>query len=351
MTKSVVFQVSALSAAVILSTAAQASPDLSGGVWFNYQYQQNNESHKNAWGAIDSEALVLYADGNIEETPWSYSMEARFGPGSFSDADNNSSGGQYGLHKAWVGYQFASGPQLLIGKSQVPFGWKTSNFWPGDMFLAGYGDQMDIGVKVSQSLGSLHYDTALYLADDWGNSTDTMDDNGHWGSTTTYRKVQTIVGNLAYDLNEHTTVGISAQQGGLQELITDTREVSGDHQALNIYYTATYGNIWGKLAAIASERKLPGEYLDASIENKRYAAEVGFRSGAWTFYADLTYADPDTEGNDGKTIRAFAPGLSYQYGPGWLYLEYLTQDGYIDRDGRALEGNFDALYATIDFYF
>ena len=351
MTKSVAFKVSALTAAAILSTAAHASPNLSGGVWFNYQYQQNNDAHQESWGVIDSEALILYADGNVPDTPWTYSAETRIGPGSFTDADNNSTGGQFGIHKAWVGYQFEDGPMVTIGKSQVPFAWKTYNFWPGDMLLAGYGDQMDVGVKVSQTLGALHYDAALYLADDWSTSTDTMDDNRHWGSSTTYRKVQTFVGNLKYSINDMATVGASAQSGGLQELVSGDGEVSGDHNAAALYYTLKVGGLWAKASYIMSERNLPNEVADVTIENDRYAAEVGLNTGNWSFYADLTYAEPGTDGNDTDTIRAFAPGLSYDYGPGWMYLEYLTQDGYVDRNGMALEGDFDALYATIDFYF
>lgn len=351
MTKSVAFKVSALTAAAILSTAAHASPNLSGGVWFNYQYAQNDKAQQESWGVIDSEALILYADGNVPDTPWTYSAETRIGPGSFTDANNNSTGSQFGIHKAWVGYQFDDGPMITIGKSQVPFAWKTYNFWPGDMLLAGYGDQMDVGVKVSQTLGALHYDAALYLADDWSTSTDTMDDNGHWGSTTTYRKVQTFVGNLSYSINDMATVGVSAQSGGLQELVSGDGEVSGDHNAAALYYTLNFGGLWAKASYIMSERNLPNEVADVTIENDRYAAEVGLNTGNWSFYADLTYAEPGTDGNDTDTIRAFAPGLSYDYGPGWMYLEYLTQDGYVDRNGMALKGDFDALYATIDFYF
>ena len=351
MTKSVAFKVSALTAAAILSTAAHASPNLSGGVWFNYQYAQNDKAQQESWGVIDSEALILYADGNVPDTPWTYSAETRIGPGSFTDANNNSTGSQFGIHKAWVGYQFEDGPMITIGKSQVPFAWKTYNFWPGDMLLAGYGDQMDVGVKVSQTMGALHYDAALYLADDWSTSTDTMDDNRHWGSTSTYRKVQTFVGNLAYSVNDMATFGVSAQSGGLQELVSGDGEVSGDHNAAALYYTINFGGLWAKASYITTERNLPNEVADVTIENDRYAAEVGLNTGNWSFYADLTYAQPDTDGNDADTIRAFAPGLSYDYGPGWMYLEYLTQDGYVDRNGMALEGDFDALYATIDFYF
>lgn len=342
----------AAAAAVFFTASVHASPDLSGGIWFNYQYQQNNPQHENSWGVIDSEALVLYVDGDVEDTPWTYSAEARFGPGSFTDPDNNSTGDQFGLHKAWLAYQIEDGAKITLGKSQVPFAWKTANFWPGDIFLAGYGDQMDVGVKASQTLDSgLHYDAALYLADDWSTSTDTMDDNRHWGSQSTYRKVQTFVGNLSYTFSDVHTLGISAQKGGLQEMISGEGDISGDHQAAALYYVASAGPLSAKASVISTERNLPDEYADLTIENTRYAGELGYSSGNWFFYADLTYATPDTEGNNSDTIRAFAPGFSYDYGPGWFYLEYLTQDGYIDRDGQALEGNFDALYATLDFYF
>jgi hypothetical protein len=381
MTKSVAFKVSALTAAAILSTAAHASPNLSGGVWFNYQYQQNNDAHQESWGVIDSEALILYADGNVPDTPWTYSAETRIGPGSFTDSVNNSTGSQFGIHKAWVGYQFEDGPMVTIGKSQVPFAWKTYNFWPGDMLLAGYGDQMDVGVKVSQTLGALHYDAALYLADDWSTSTDTMDDNRHWGSSTTYRKVQTFVGNLSYSINDMATVGVSAQSGGLQAFEgneTDgysATEVSGDHNAAALYYTLKVGGLWAKASYITTERNVPEEsagdvYADGdgalaglNAKNDRYAAEVGLNTGNWSFYADLSYAQPNTDGSNVDTVRAFAPGMSYDYGPGWIYLEYLTQDGYVDRNGQVQDqyfdedlnptgpGDFDALYATIDFYF
>ena len=47
---------------------------------------------------------------------------------------------------------------------------------------------------------------------------------------------------------------------------------------------------------------------------------------------------------------AFAPGMRYDYGPGCIYLEYLTQNGFIDRNGEVGEGDFDAIYLSVDFY-
>ena len=245
---------------------------------------------------------------------------------------------------------------ITIGKSQVPFAWKTYNFWPGDMLLAGYGDQMDVGVKVSQTLGALHYDAALYLADDWSTSTDTMDDNRHWGSTSTYRKVQTFVGNLSYSINDMATVGVSAQSGGLQAFEgneTDgysATEVSGDHNAAALYYTLNLGGLWAKASYITTERNLPNEVADVTIENDRYAVSAGLNTGKWSFYTDLTYAQPDTDGNDADTVRAFAPGLSYDYGQ--ADVPRIPHSGRAGVDGNTVaRRRFRCLYATIDFYF
>ncbi len=242
---------------------------------FNYQYQQNNPQHQNSWGVINN--------------------EARFVPGAFTDPDNNSSGGQYGIHRAWIAYQIEDGAKITVGKSQVPFAGKTSNFWPGDMFLAGYGDQMDVGVKASQTLESgLHYDAALYLADDRSTSTDTMDDNGHWGSTATYRKVQTAVGNLSYALTDAHTLGVSAQAGGLQGLVSGEEDISGDHQAAALYYLGQFGALSAKASVIATERNLPDEVADLTLGNTRYAGELGCTYGKCFFFANLTYATPVT---------------------------------------------------------
>ena len=84
---------------------------------------------------------MLYFDHQAEGSQWLFSGEVRYGPGSFTDPLNNSSNDTFVLHKAWLGYTFNEESMLKIGKSQVPFGWKSINFWPGDMLLGGYGDQ------------------------------------------------------------------------------------------------------------------------------------------------------------------------------------------------------------------
>ncbi len=344
--------------ALPLPLMADAENSLSAGVWANYQYLPDDEANKNSGGEFNSEALILYADGDAkDEGKWLYSAEMRFGPGSFTDPENNSSGDQFSMHKAWVGWRLNDHSIVRVGKSQVPFGWKTSNFWPGDMLLAGYGDQMDVGFKLSGDQKQFHYDVAFYLADDWGStSTDTTDDNRHWGSATTYRKVQTLVGNWLWQATKQHSVGLSLQSGQLQDLTgTPDRPTSGSHDSAVLYYLGEIDNIFIKASYITQSRDLPTAYAESAelsntIENDRYAFELGYRSGPWTFYLDATAAKPKTSGGGTNTVSAFGPGLNYKYGPGWIYVEYLTQDGYVDRNGQVGEGDFDALYLSMDFY-
>lgn len=338
---------------------ALAESNLSAGIWGTYAYLPDDDTSKDTWGAFEGEALILYADGNAGEGEgrWLYSAEMRLGPGSFTDPANNSTGDQFALHKAWVGWQINDDHVVKVGKGQVPFGWKTYNFWPGDILLAGFGDQMDVGVQLSGDRGRWNYDAALYLADDWGStSTDTVDDNGHWGSSTTFRKVQTWVGNLEYEFLENQTLGLSLQTGKLQDLTgLGGNEVDGEHQAAVLHYQARWDQWYAKASWITMERELPPLHvanadLAPTIENDRLAAEIGYDVGNWSYYVDLSQAEPNTAGSTADSVTAIAPGFRYDYGPGWVYVEYLTQNGFVDRNGQVGEGDFDALYVTLDFY-
>lgn len=225
------------------------------------------------------------------------------------------------------------------------------------MLLAGYGDQMDVGLKLSGEHQQLRYDLAFYLADDWSSSsTDTLDDNGHWGSSTTYRKVKTGVTNVLWQTNSHHALGLSLQAGQLQDLTgTPDKPTSGNHKAIAVYYLGEIDKLFLKASYIHQSRNLPRTYwqsagLAKTIKNNRLAVEIGYRAGPWTFYADATAAQPKTKNSSASTVTAYATGLQYDYGPGWLYVEYLLQNGFVDRNGQIGEGHFDALYLTVDFY-
>ncbi|MGM0562735.1 MAG: porin [Pseudomonadota bacterium] len=340
-------------ASTILAIApltTSASPSLAGGVWFNYANVKDNAQDEEDGGDIGDEALILYADDDIEDSPWSLSAELRIGPGSFTDPDNNSTGDQVSLHKAWINYQFDDRNDLKIGKSQVPFGWKTVNFWPGDHLLGGYADQMDVGAKYSHRGDSLHLDLAYYQADDWGaTSTDTVDDNGHWGSSETYRKVHTAVANVDWVLNDNHTVGISAQSGRLQDLTKADNPVRGRHTAYNIHHYGQYGDFYSKLQWLGTEREdIPGVNA-GDAETERAALLLGYNKDQWHYYFEAVSAELTDSNID--TATSYVPGMSYDYGPGWIYLEYLSQEGFIGQNGEVVEGEFDAFYASIDYYF
>ena len=109
---------------------------------------------------------------------------------------------------------------------------------------------------------------------------------------------------------------------------------------------------WQLSDAEWKKRRSPLQYrvLREAATAGQSAAELGYRHCPWFFYLDSSLAEPDTAGSTVDSVSAHAPGLSYDYGPGWIYLEYLTQDGFVDRNGQVGEGDFDALYLSIDFY-
>jgi len=368
----------ALAITAVAVAPVSASTAISGGIWFNHELIEGNDVQESTLGSTNSEALILYIDHQQEDSAWQVSSEWRAGSGSFSDPLNNNTGDFSGFHKLWVGYNFSKDRKLVIGKSSVPFGFGTTNFWPGDMGLGGFGDQMDVGVKFSDKQDAISYDLAWFVSDDFGaKSTDTQDDNSHWGSSNTYRKVNTAVANISYDLSASQTVGISYQQGELQDLTSESSDsdpLFGEHNAFDLWYTGTFGNIGVKAQVMSTQRDgldsldlNPTRELDDStgltvvtntpnnfqdeIKTIRQSLTVSYAAGPFSYYIDYTAASTDTEENGASDLVAFAPGVSYNYGPGWIYAEYLTQTNFIGRNGDVTEGDFSAMYLTVDYYF
>jgi len=362
--------------AVCTPITATAGAELSAGVWWVYQNVTNSDFNSASFSEdLDNEtggnfadpALILYADDDGSHGPWHFSAETRIGTGSFTSPANNNSGDNFTLHKAWIGYDLTEDASLKLGKSQVPFGWKTVNFWPGDGLQGGYGDQMDVGLKLSGDAGAIHYDAAYYHQDDWGeDSTDTVDDNGHWGSSATYRKIKTGVVNVDWNFLEHHTVGASAQYGRMQDLVPvangnpSASNDEGTHQAYDLHYMFEMDNWSAKYRFISVERDFDGmdallasadAPVDNKIENQRHVVEVGYNHNDWFYYVDAGVASTDTTGNDADDVQFIAPGIRYQYGPGWIYFEYLQSDGDINAYGDVYESDFDAAYVAFDFYF
>lgn len=355
-----------------LPSAASAKPEFTAGVWFVYQNVTQSEGaaddlDNTTGGNFADPAFILYANDNNSYGPWHFEAEFRIGTGSFTDVNNNNSGDHFAMHEAWIGYDVTDHSILKVGKTQVPFGWKTVNFWPGDGLQGGYGDQMDVGFKYSADLGDVHYDLAYYHQDDWGEtSTDTVDDNGHWGTSDTYRKIKTGVVNLAWTFVPHHTIGASYQYGRMQDLVPVAAGNPGDsndngtHQEYDLYYIYEQGpwslkyrythvrRDFGGMSSLLASAKAP---VSKVIKNQRHTAEVGYHHGNWFFYLDGGVASSQTRNNHADRVEFAAPGARYKYGPGWIYFEYLQSNGDINTWGDTYEGDFDALYVAIDFYF
>lgn len=342
-----------LLAAAVCAVPSYASDAISGGFWLNHALY-NDDVSEVSYGDTNYEALILYIDKTDEKTGWQFSSEMRYGTGAFTDPANNNTGDNFAFHKAWIGKTFASG-ELKIGKTQVPFGWATINFWPGDELLGGYADQMDVGVKWSANTGAVHYDVAYFQADDFGDSTETLDDGGHWGSKTTYQKAHTAVVNMAYQLTAEQKLGASYQIGQLRDLTgaNAERPYVGNHSAAVVYYEGQLG-AWGvKAEYMQTERDLNGigNFSGPVIKNDRKAVELTYALGDYLFYVDYTNAEANTRGNRVGSADSWAPGVSYNYGPGWFYVEYVSNDGDIGQNGEVVDGDYDALYLTMDYYF
>ena len=238
------------------------------------------------------------------------------------------------------------------------------------MLRGGYGDTQDVGLRLDDRIGDVSYAIGYFHADDFGGtSTDTMDDNGHWGQSVcddtvpgdcalAYRKVQTLAGSLDWHLGEHHTLGLSAQRGRLQDLaplvdesgsIGGESRINGDHYAAGINYRYTRGTWQMAAQYFTVERELPR--VAETVRNDRQVLTLGYERKRWFFFVEGTAAKSRTRGADTGSVYGVSPGARYHYGPGWIYLEYLRQNGDIGRSGDVVEGDFDAVYLTVDFYF
>lgn len=349
--------------------AIAETPAIGGGVWFNHVFDDNNAVHRETGGELGDVALILYADDGGRFDDYRFGVEFRLGDGSFTQPDNNHTGNNFGFKYAWVGREFSDTALLQLGKVAVPFGVPRLNFWPGEMLRGGYGDVQDVGIRFQDSVGDFSYAVGYFHADDFGGtSTDTMDDNGHWGQSTcddgvgncdlAYRKVQTLAGTLDWHLSDHHTLGLGLQAGRLQDLaplvdesdvIAGPSRVNGDHQAAALNYQYQRGAWQFAAQHIEVRRDLP-RYSE-TVKNNRQVLTGGYSYDRWFFFLEGSTAKSRTRGADTDRVHAWSPGARYSYGPGNIYLEYLWQDGDIDRAGDVVEGDFDAVYLTVDFYF
>jgi len=121
-----------------------------------------------------------------------------------------------------------------------------------------------------------------------------------------------------------------------------------------VYYEGEFNNLGVKAQYMITERDLTdiGGFSGApKIKNDRKAVTLTYSMGDYLFYVDYTNAEANTKGNTVGSADSWAPGMSYNYGPGWFYVEYVSNDGDIGANGEVVDGDFDALYLTMDYYF
>lgn len=325
-----------------------------GAVWWVFE----NNTSQDGSGRFDYPALILYAKDDNSYGPWHFSAEARIGKGAFTDTANNPTGNNMAIKRAWVAYDVDEKQRVTVGKSQVPFGYGTVNFWPGQMLNGGYADQMDLGLKYSANFRPVSFEVGYFHQDDWGpTSTDTVDDNAKWGSSATYRKIKTVAARANWHFAKYHVLGAAAQAGRLQDLalyqLNGKIDEQGKHQAFNLHYYFDYQKFTLKYQWIYSQKQFDGmaSFADKpDVKNHRQGLLLAYNLKPFNVYLDTTWANSDSQ-NHNNQGKSFAPGVSYSYGPGAIYLEYLWEDAYIDRDGEVQAGYFKALYVSFYIYF
>lgn len=270
------------------------------------------------------------------------------------------------LHTGWVGYNFEDGGQVQVGLNRVPFGvgaYGPSNNWFFDLhYYVGLADDMDYGVKYSNSIGNLTYDVAYYIAAEHsflGASSDSarysydIVDNGTPYSHYEERNQGNVrlIYSALQDTMVPTDVGVSLQAGQLRadKAFAENTEAyaasvhssssmgpwtlmlqctsykydadyKGDELTNDLITMGAYDFAW----PVASEGLIPSVALS-------YTWEV---AGDWadslTFYNDYSMILKDGELPDGTSFNDTAmnvTGVAIAKGGWYIYVDYAYSNG------------------------
>ncbi len=123
-----------------------------------------DDANRSEDGTISLDTFRINMD--YERGPWIGKFEYRFYPG-YSSSNSDS---YHFLHTGWVGYNFDNAGQLQVGVNRVPFGpgaYGVSQSWFFDQhYYAGLSDDMDFGIKYTDSKGDWTFDLAYYYSDE-----------------------------------------------------------------------------------------------------------------------------------------------------------------------------------------
>ena len=128
----------------------------------------------------------------------------------------------------------------------------------------------------------------------------------------------------------------------LTENQTDTDSTFGGHEAWNLWYKGKMGSFTVMAQVFGTQRDGLDKIIDPDttdpvaadeVKTLRHALSLAYAAGPFNYYIEYAGASTDTKGNKANDMIAFTPGVSYNYGPGWIYAEYLTQSNYINANG------------------
>lgn len=155
------------------------------------------------------------------------------------------------LHTGWVGYNFDNAGQVQVGVNRVPFGpgaYGISQSWFVDQhYYIGLSDDMDLGIKYSDTKGNLSFDLAYYYSDEgqWAGdsrqaarfSYDLIDESGSG-----YEERNQLNARVIYtaEMGEATVdLGFSAQFGQLE---SNGPQDDGHHYAFSVHPVFKWNN-------------------------------------------------------------------------------------------------------------
>ena len=127
---------------------------IGGAMRMNYIRGSYTDHRGEKIGDVALEIFRLNADINFDKI--SSRLEYRWYPGGYSM-----------IHTAWLGYNLGDLGTLKAGVVRVPFGpgpYGVSSSWFFDQhFYVGLADDMDLGIRWSDTLGKLTLDVGYYL--------------------------------------------------------------------------------------------------------------------------------------------------------------------------------------------
>ena len=374
-TKSLVLSGAAVALATPMSSALALDDVVGFGAWMNYEY--NDETDETA-GNIDLESFNIYA--NHEHNDWFFDAEVRFGGGSFQNFSGrtvNDTTQSWGIKELAIGRHYGDDWTMTVGKTSIPFAWSRYNFWPGARQASGFDDSDGTGLRFDWDPGTELDGSLMFVKNQNMGSDATQQDDGTFGfweggeqgGNNQYFRGNTLIGDVGFTALE-TRWGFSAQAGQLLGTgLDDGDGVATDEDetfwAVSPYFESQLGSfdVSGKIVHYDMDETIGDNEFGTPGEGQVLALSAGVPQGDWYHYTDLTMHLPDDDSSLRQVDDADADntidavlGSRYNYGPGWIYLEYYatnvtsednpTGTGYVYQDDVNHVVNI-----TMDYYF